>query len=238
MPERQARAPARRVAHPCGDRTAGSPSARRARARRRAVRGSDASVTRTRVPGSSAGGRAAPRRVASRRGRRARPRAARPRCPCRVAGRARARTRAAAAGRAARRRRAPPRAARRRGPRRWRGRSPRCADRCTNSTMGTLSSMSARTAPSPRCRRRSHGSRPSGPVATYVCALKRFASAKARSAAFWPAASGSNVKTTSPAVESSPMTRRSTVMWSEPKAVPHVAIAVVMPARWQAMTSV
>ena len=34
------------------------------------------------------------------------------------------------------------------------------------------------------------------------------------------------------------MTRRSTVMWSVPKAVPQVAIAVVTPARWQAMTSV
>ena len=34
------------------------------------------------------------------------------------------------------------------------------------------------------------------------------------------------------------MTRRRTVMWSAPNAVPQLAIAVVMPARWHAMTSV
>ena len=108
----------------------------------------------------------------------------------------------------------------------------------TNSNIGTLVSMRARTAPSPRCSRRSHGSSPSGATATYVCAAKRFSSPNARSAAFWPAASGSKVNTTSPDAESSPMTRRSTEMWSEPNAVPQLAIAVVMPARWHAMTSV
>ena len=58
--------------------------------------------------------------------------------------------------------------------------------------------MSLRTASSPRCRRRSHGSRPSGATATKVCAAKRCSSANARLAAFWPASSGSKVKTTSP----------------------------------------
>ncbi|OUD85697.1 hypothetical protein BC477_14920 [Clavibacter michiganensis subsp. michiganensis] len=57
-------------------------------------------------------------------------------------------------------------------------------------------------------------------------------------AAFCPAASGSKVKTTSPRPLSSPSTRRRTLMWSTPNEVPHVATAVVTPARWQAITSV
>ena len=56
-------------------------------------------------------------------------------------------------------------------------------------------------------------------------------------AAFWPAASGSNVKTTSPE-DSVPTMRPTMRMCSDPKAVPHVAIALVTPARWHAMTSV
>ena len=66
---------------------------------------------------------------------------------------------------------------------------------------------------------------------------------RARCAAFWPASSGSKVKTTSPrpevsALSTSPSTRRITLMWSTPKLVPQVATAVVTPARWQAITSV
>ncbi len=59
-------------------------------------------------------------------------------------------------------------------------------------------------------------------------------------AAFCPAASPSKVKITRAGARSasSRMIRRSTLMWSAPKAVPHVATAVSTPARWQAMTSV
>ena len=72
-----------------------------------------------------------------------------------------------------------------------------------------------------------------------VCATKRCSSPKALSAAFCPAASPSKVNTTSPRISSWSMSsRRISPMWSEPNAVPQVATAVGMPARWQAMTSV
>ena len=80
---------------------------------------------------------------------------------------------------------------------------------------------------------------PLGSTATKVWAAKRWSSAKARCAAFWPAASPSNVNTTSPVKTPSSMrSRRSTLMWSAPKAVPQVATAVSTPARCAAMTSV
>ena len=68
-----------------------------------------------------------------------------------------------------------------------------------NSNRGTRRSTSATTAASPCWRRRSQGSRPLGSTATNVCVTKRWSSSKARSAAFWPAASPSKVKTTLPA---------------------------------------
>ena len=40
------------------------------------------------------------------------------------------------------------------------------------------------------------------------------------------------------AFSTSPITRRTILMWSTPNEVPQVATAVVTPARWQAMTSV
>ena len=43
---------------------------------------------------------------------------------------------------------------------------------------------------------------------------------------------------TEPWLVSSPITRRITLMWSMPNEVPQVATAVVMPARWHAITSV
>ena len=79
----------------------------------------------------------------------------------------------------------------------------------------------------------------SGEMAMKVWATNRWSPSKARSAAFWPAASPSNVKITSPAnVSLSTRYRRSSDAWSEPKAVPHVATAVVTPARCAAITSV
>ena len=80
---------------------------------------------------------------------------------------------------------------------------------------------------------------PFGSTATKVWVTNFWSSWKARSAAFWPAASPSKVKITSPRNSSwSISSRRSTLMWSSPKAVPQVATAVSTPARWQAITSV
>ena len=78
---------------------------------------------------------------------------------------------------------------------------------------------------------------PSGAIAMYVSAANFWSSSKARRAAFWPAASPSKVKITR-AEPLSISSRRRILMWSLPKAVPQVAMAVVTPARWQAMTSV
>lgn len=77
----------------------------------------------------------------------------------------------------------------------------------------------------------------SGAMAMYVSAANFWSSSKARRAAFWPAASPSKVKMTR-ALPLSISSRRRILMWSPPKAVPQVAMAVVTPARWQAMTSV
>ncbi len=115
--------------------------------------------------------------------------------------------------------------------------------RIMNSNIGFRVSTSCRTASSPRWRRRSQGSSPSGATATKVCAAKRCSSTKARLAAVRPAASPSKVKITSPAAASaespeSPITRRMILMWSTPNAVPHVATAVVTPERCAAITSV
>ncbi len=72
-----------------------------------------------------------------------------------------------------------------------------------------------------------------------VLAANFWSSSKARSAAFWPAASPSKVKTVSPRYcEVSISSRRMILMWSSAKAVPQVATAEVTPARWQAITSV
>ncbi len=71
----------------------------------------------------------------------------------------------------------------------------------------------------------------------YVSAANFWSSSKARRAAFWPAASPSKVKMTR-AEPLSMRRRRRILTWSPPKAVPQVAMAVVTPARWQAMTSV
>ncbi len=78
---------------------------------------------------------------------------------------------------------------------------------------------------------------PPGVIAMEVRAANFWSSSKARRAAFWPAASPSKVKTTSER-ELSISTRRRILTWSPPKAVPQVAMALVTPARWQAMTSV
>ena len=79
----------------------------------------------------------------------------------------------------------------------------------------------------------------SGLTAMNVRPTKRWSSSKARSAAFWPAASPSKVKMISPANASvSISSRRSTPMWSAPNEVPQVATAVFTSARWQAITSV
>ena len=79
----------------------------------------------------------------------------------------------------------------------------------------------------------------SGLTAMNVWATNRWSSSNARSAAFCPAASPSNVKMISPVVASvSSSSRRSTPMWSPPNEVPQVATAVGTPARWQAITSV
>ena len=112
--------------------------------------------------------------------------------------------------------------------------------RTANSNIGTASSTRARTAASPPDRRRSHGSWPEASTATNDWDAQRWSSPKARIAAFWPAASPSKVNTTlAGAVSlSSRMIRRSVLMCSTPKAVPQVATAVSMPARWHAMTSV
>ena len=57
------------------------------------------------------------------------------------------------------------------------------------------------------------------------------AEAKAFIAAFWPAASPSKVKITSPRKASSSISKRRMMrMWSAPNAVPQVATAVVIPA--------
>ncbi len=112
--------------------------------------------------------------------------------------------------------------------------------RTANSNIGTASSMSACTAGSPPAWRSSHGSLPDFSTATNDCEVHFSSSAKARIAAFCPAASPSKVKITLAGARpaSSRMSRRSVLMWSAPKAVPHVATAVSTPARWQAMTSV
>ncbi len=112
------------------------------------------------------------------------------------------------------------------------------AARMANSKSGRRVAIRSRTAASPLDWRSSQGSAPLGSTATYVCATNRWSSSKARSAAFWPAASPSKVKMTSPPLPSSDSSRRATLMCSVPKAVPHVATAVGMPARWQAITSV
>lgn len=78
---------------------------------------------------------------------------------------------------------------------------------------------------------------PSGAIAMYVSAANFWSSSNARSAAFWPAASPSKVKITR-AEPLSISSRRRILMCSPPKAVPQVAMAVLTPARWQAMTSV
>lgn len=77
----------------------------------------------------------------------------------------------------------------------------------------------------------------SGAIAMYVSAANFWSSSKARRAAFWPAASPSKVKITR-AEPLSIRSRRRILMWSPPNAVPQVAMAVVTPARWQAITSV
>ncbi len=82
---------------------------------------------------------------------------------------------------------------------------------------------------------------PPGETAIHVWAANFWSSSKARSAAFCPAESPSKVKTTSPALcalELSISRRRRIFTCSPPNAVPQVAMAVVTPARWQAMTSV
>ena len=77
-------------------------------------------------------------------------------------------------------------------------------------------------------------------TATNDCDAHRWSSPNARIAAFCPAASPSKVKTTLDGARSasSRMIRRSILMWSTPNDVPHVAIAVSTPDRWQAITSV
>ena len=107
-----------------------------------------------------------------------------------------------------------------------------------NSNSGRREAIRERTAASPLCRRRSQGSMPFSATATKVCATKRWSSWKAAMAAFWPAASPSKVKMISPPEPSSVIMRRTILMWPGPNAVPQVATAVVMPARYAAMTSV
>ena len=120
----------------------------------------------------------------------------------------------------------------------------------TNSNSGWRPSTRARTASGPRAMRSSHGSMPPGSTATNVCAWKRWSSPNARTAAFCPAASPSNVKITSPPSDApdascrpppavvSPSRRRTTLAWSPPNAVPQVATAESTPDRCAAMTSV
>ena len=81
---------------------------------------------------------------------------------------------------------------------------------------------------------------PDRATATKDCDAQRWSSPNARMAAFCPASSPSKVKITLDGARSasSRMIRRSSLMWSTPKAVPQVAIAVSTPDRWQAMTSV
>lgn len=122
--------------------------------------------------------------------------------------------------------------------------------RMTNSNSGARDRTSARTASGPWAWRRSHGSMPPSATATNVCALNAWSSPNARIAAFWPAESPSNVKTTSPPTDSpdaswmplpappAPISRRTIRAWSEPNAVPQVATAVPTPDRCIAMTSV
>ncbi len=109
--------------------------------------------------------------------------------------------------------------------------------RSANSNSGVRDSTSPDTAASPCARRRSQGSIPPGVIAIEVSAANFWSSSNARSAAFCPAASPSKVKITS-AVALSISSRRRILMCSPPKAVPQVAMAVVTPARWQAITSV
>ena len=111
--------------------------------------------------------------------------------------------------------------------------------RMANSNSGTRCAIRSRTAASPCFTRRSHGSRPSGCTATNVWVTNRSSIENARSAARCPAASPSKVKMTSPRNWlSSISSRRRIVMCPSPNDVPLVATAVVMPARWQAITSV
>ncbi len=109
--------------------------------------------------------------------------------------------------------------------------------RRANSNSGVRASTRPATAASPCARRRSQGSIPPGAMVIEVSAANFWSSSKARSAAFCPAASPSKVKITS-AVALSISSRRRILMWSPPKEVPQVAMAVVTPARWQAITSV
>ena len=71
--------------------------------------------------------------------------------------------------------------------------------RTANSNIGTASSTSARTAGVALAWRSSHGSMPVVSTATKDWEAHFWSSAKARIAAFWPAASPSKVKITSPA---------------------------------------
>ena len=69
-------------------------------------------------------------------------------------------------------------------------------ERIANSNSGCRDAISSRTASSPRACRSSQGSMPFSATAMKVCATNLWSSSNARSAAFWPAASPSNVKTT------------------------------------------
>ena len=84
--------------------------------------------------------------------------------------------------------------------------------RMANSNSGRRLEIRSRTAESPLDWRSSQGSAPVGSTATKVCATKRWSSSKARSAAFWPAASPSKVKMTSPPLPSSDSSRRAILM--------------------------
>ncbi len=124
----------------------------------------------------------------------------------------------------------------------------------TKSYSGLAWAINARTASLPRLMRRSHGSRLSSATATNACVENAASSPNAWIAAFWPAASPSKVNTTrelndwpstfngptscTPPRESSAIRRRTILACSAPNAVPHVAIAVSMPARCIAITSV
>ena len=161
------------------------------------------------------------------------------RAPSRAAGE-HARVSGCSAGRGSRRRSAPPPGARPTRPstvaRSKRGE--RVADHELEHRHLRVST-SARTAASPRLSRRSQGSRPVGRDGDDRSARRSAAPRRRRAAP--PSGRPHPVEREDDLAgrrESSPITRRSTLMWSAPKAVPQVAIAVVTPARWHAMTSV